>query len=51
MNREHPQALATLLESGEVRVIIDKVYPLSEAARAVSHMYGHHARGNIVIAV
>jgi NADPH:quinone reductase-like Zn-dependent oxidoreductase len=51
VDRENLEALAALLESGEVRVVIDKVYPLSEAASAVSHMYGHHARGNIVIAV
>ena len=44
-------ALAALLESGDVKVVIDKVYPLSEAANAVAHMLGHHAIGKVVIAV
>jgi len=50
VNRENLEALAALLESG-ARVVIDKVYPLGEAATAVAHMLGHHARGKIVIAV
>src|ERR687897_877820 len=32
-------------------VILDKVYPLSQAADAVAHMLGHHATGKVVIAV
>jgi NADPH:quinone reductase-like Zn-dependent oxidoreductase len=51
VNRENLEALATFLESGDVKVVIDKVYPLSEAANAVSHMLGHHARGKVVITV
>ena len=51
VNRENLQALATLLESGEVNVVIDKVYPLSEAAEAVAHMLGHHATGKVAITV
>ena len=51
VNRENLGALSTLLESREVKVIIDKVYPLDKAADAVAHMLGHHARGKIVIAV
>ena len=50
VNHENLDALAALLESGDVKVVIDKVYPLSEAADAVAHMLGHHARGKIVIA-
>ena len=50
VNRENLHALATLLESGDVKVVIDKVYPLSQAASAVAHMFGHHARGKVVIA-
>jgi NADPH:quinone reductase-like Zn-dependent oxidoreductase len=50
VNRENLEALAALLESGDVKVVIDKVYPLSEAANAVAHMLGHHARGKVVIA-
>lgn len=51
VNRENLGALAALLESGDVRVVIDKIYPLSEAANAVAHMLGHHATGKVVIAV
>ena len=51
VNRENLYALAALLESGDVRVVIDKVYPLSDAAAAVAHMLGHHARGKVVVAV
>jgi NADPH:quinone reductase-like Zn-dependent oxidoreductase len=50
VNRENLDALATLLSSGEVRAVIDTVYPLAEAGKAVAHMLGHHARGNVVIA-
>ena len=32
-------------------VVVDKVYPLSQAADAVAHMLGHHATGKVVIAV
>ena len=51
VNRKNLDALAALLESGDVKVVIDRVYPLSEAASAVAHMLGHHARGQVVIAV
>ena len=51
VNREHLNALATFLASGEVKVTIDKTYPLSGAADAVAHMLGHHARGKVAITV
>jgi NADPH:quinone reductase-like Zn-dependent oxidoreductase len=51
VNRENLESLADLLESGDVKVVIDKVYPLSDAANAVAHMLEHHAIGKIVIAV
>ena len=51
VNRENLDALAALLESGDVKVVIDKVYALSEAANAVAHMLGHHAAGKVAIAV
>jgi NADPH:quinone reductase-like Zn-dependent oxidoreductase len=50
VKRENLEALAALLESGDVKVVIDKVYPLGQAAAAVAHMLGHHARGKVVIA-
>jgi NADPH:quinone reductase-like Zn-dependent oxidoreductase len=51
VNRENLEALATLLDSGDAKVVIDKVHPLGEAPNAVAHMLGHHARGKVVIAV
>jgi NADPH:quinone reductase-like Zn-dependent oxidoreductase len=51
VNRENLETLATLLEPGAAKVVIDTVYPLAEAASAVAHMLGHHARGKIVITV
>ncbi len=51
VNRENLDALARLLESGDVKVVIDKAYPLSQAGKAVAHMLGHHARGKVVIVV
>jgi NADPH:quinone reductase-like Zn-dependent oxidoreductase len=51
VERENLDALAALLESGAVKVVIEKVYPLSEAASAVVHMLGHHARGKVAITV
>ena len=49
-NRENLKALAAMLES-DAKVVIDTVYPLADAAKAVAHMLGHRARGKIVIAV
>jgi NADPH:quinone reductase-like Zn-dependent oxidoreductase len=50
-SRENLESLAALLESGDVEVVIDEVYPLAEAAKAVAHMFGHHASGKVVIRV
>jgi NADPH:quinone reductase-like Zn-dependent oxidoreductase len=49
VNRENLAALRALLESGEVRVVIDKTYPLDQAASAVTHVLRHHASGKIAI--
>jgi NADPH:quinone reductase-like Zn-dependent oxidoreductase len=51
VNRENLNALVRLLESSEVRAVIDKTYPLDKAASAVAHMLGHHARGKVAITV
>jgi NADPH:quinone reductase-like Zn-dependent oxidoreductase len=51
INRENLGALVGLLESGQVRVVIDKTYPLDQAASAVTHMLEHHASGKIAITV
>jgi NADPH:quinone reductase-like Zn-dependent oxidoreductase len=51
VNRENLEALASLRETGEVKVVVDRVYPLAEAPQAVAHMLGHHARGKVIISV
>jgi NADPH:quinone reductase-like Zn-dependent oxidoreductase len=51
IDREHLDALAEFLASGVVEVVIDTTYPLADAAEAVAHMLGHHAKGKIAIAV
>jgi NADPH:quinone reductase-like Zn-dependent oxidoreductase len=51
VNRENLTALRTLLESGQVRVVIAKTYPLDQAAAAVTRMLGHHPGGKIAITV
>jgi len=51
VNHENLGALASLLESGAVRVIIDKTYPFDDTATAVAHMLGHHASGKVAITI
>jgi NADPH:quinone reductase-like Zn-dependent oxidoreductase len=51
VNRDTLNALAELIESGRVRVVVDRVYPLEEAGKAVAHMLGHHAAGKVAITV
>jgi NADPH:quinone reductase-like Zn-dependent oxidoreductase len=50
-NRENLNALASLLESGTVQVIIDRTYSFDHTATAVAHMLGHHARGKVAVTV
>jgi NADPH:quinone reductase-like Zn-dependent oxidoreductase len=43
--------LKELLESGKVVSIIDKAYPLSEAAQAIKYIIEEHGRGKVIISV
>jgi len=51
VGRENLESLARLLQSGDARVVISEVHPLADAAKAVSHMLGHHAVGKVAITV
>jgi NADPH:quinone reductase-like Zn-dependent oxidoreductase len=51
VNRENLSALVRLLETGEVRVVIDQTYPFDKAASAVTHVLEHHASGKVAIVV
>jgi NADPH:quinone reductase-like Zn-dependent oxidoreductase len=44
-------ALAHLLEAGSIRPVIDRRYPLSEAAEAVRYVEAGHAQGKVVLTV
>ena len=43
--------LADLIDAGKLAPAIDRSYPLSEVAAAITHMQDGHARGKIVITV
>ena len=43
--------LKDLIESGEVTPVVDRIYPLHEAAKAVDYLEAGHARGKVAIAV
>jgi NADPH:quinone reductase-like Zn-dependent oxidoreductase len=51
VNRENLNALVRLLQTGQVRVIIEHTYPLDDAASAITHVLKHHARGKVAIAL
>lgn len=43
--------IGELIASGKVKPVIEKIYPLSEAAEAVRHVEAGHARGKVLIRV
>ncbi len=43
--------IAELMVKGKLRPIIDKIYPLEEAASALRHVEQGHARGKVVITI
>jgi NADPH:quinone reductase-like Zn-dependent oxidoreductase len=52
MAKQKRQDLLTLkqmIEEGKVRPVVERTYPLAEAAEAVRHVEGHHARGKVVL--
>jgi NADPH:quinone reductase-like Zn-dependent oxidoreductase len=50
-NQQDLTFLKELLESGKVKPVIDRRYPLSEAAEALRYLGVGHAKGKIVITV
>ena len=50
-SKEDLIVLKELIETGKVRPIVDKTYPLSEAAEAMRYLETGHARAKIVITV
>jgi NADPH:quinone reductase-like Zn-dependent oxidoreductase len=43
--------LAEMVARGEIRPVIDRVYPLADAVAAIRHLEVEHARGKIVVTV
>jgi NADPH:quinone reductase-like Zn-dependent oxidoreductase len=50
-SQENLLALGQMLEAGSVKVVIDEVFPLSEAGSATARMASRRARGKVVIRV
>lgn len=51
VNRENLHTLVRLVETNEIKVVIDRTYPLDKAAGAVAHVLEHHARGKVAVTV
>jgi NADPH:quinone reductase-like Zn-dependent oxidoreductase len=43
--------LRALIEAGKIAPVVDKTYPLREAAAAIRYMLDGHARGKVVVSV
>jgi len=52
---QHSQAdllvLKELIEAGEIRPVVDRTYPLSESAEAISYLESGRARGKVVVTI
>ena len=46
-----PSTMAPLLEAAQVTPVIDRTYPLSQAAEALRYVGAGHTRGKVVITV
>lgn len=51
LNQKDLMVLKELLESGKIKVVIDRKYPLSETGKAMEYLGEGHARGKVVICV
>src|SRR3954454_8656306 len=51
MNHADLVVLAYLVESGSVRPVVDRTYPLRDTAQALAHVGRGHARGKVAITV
>jgi NADPH:quinone reductase-like Zn-dependent oxidoreductase len=50
-NREQLIRIGALIDAGEIRPIIDAVFPLSQARQGYEHGMKGHARGKVVLRV
>ncbi len=49
--RESLEQLVASIESGAVRAVIDKVYPMHQIAEAHRHVEGRHKRGSVIVSM
>jgi NADPH:quinone reductase-like Zn-dependent oxidoreductase len=49
INRENLSFLKDLVEAGKLRPVIDRRFPLSQAAEALRYLELHHAQGKVVL--
>ena len=49
MKRDDLLALSSLIEAGTITPVIDRRYPLNEAANAIAYVEGGHARAKVLI--
>jgi NADPH:quinone reductase-like Zn-dependent oxidoreductase len=47
----HLVALAELIEAGSVRSVVERTYPLTDAAEAIRYVESEHARAKVVVTV
>ncbi len=50
-NNEDLVTIKNLLESGKIKAVLDRKYPLLEVAAAIRYLEAGHARGKVVISV
>ena len=50
-NREDLGVLRELIESGQVKPVVERCYPLSELADALDYLGEGHAKGKIVVTI
>jgi NADPH:quinone reductase-like Zn-dependent oxidoreductase len=51
LNAEDLRFMGELMQTGAVRAVIDRRYPLAETAGAIRHVEEGHARGKVVVVV
>ena len=50
-NEDDLAAIGRLIESGKLRSVIDRTYPLAQTAAAIAHVEAGHARGKVVVTI
>lgn len=51
LRRDDLVVLKELIEAGKVTPVLDRTYPLNEAAEAIRYLESGHARGKVVVTV